>query len=82
MTEEEQDALERVVDRSLAGLMEHFEVVQVFVSRYVAAGRESVTITYHKGAGNWHARYGMVKAWTLTQERDDGAVDVDDEECE
>jgi hypothetical protein len=53
MTDDE--TISRVVEKSLHDLGEHFESVQILVSRVV----EGSTHTVFKGVGNWHARVGM-----------------------
>lgn len=55
------DRLQKVVD----GLMEHFDTVQVFVTRHEHE-REG-TVNANLGEGNWFARYGQVCEWATKQ---------------
>lgn len=48
-------------------LGEHFDTVQVFVTRHEpaeAGGTETVNL----GCGNWYARYGQVVEWIVKQD--------------
>lgn len=57
------------VHEHLNALSEHFDSVQIFVTRH-ESGRLDGTIRCELGAGNWFARYGQVKDWvTYTEER-------------
>jgi hypothetical protein len=72
--QEEMALLGRYVEQ----IGEHFDTVQIFVTRYDA---EEGTINAHQGAGNWFARVGQVQAWL--QKRDEEArVEVRREEEE
>lgn len=63
MTEVEAQESERV--RQVAkDLAEHFDAVEILVSRHDSDG----TRTISKGAGNWHARLGLIREWTLNVE--------------
>lgn len=49
-------------------LMEHFDSVQIFVTR--KSDDAEGTVNANKGDGNWFARYGQVKDWiTRSEER-------------
>lgn len=50
--------------QALAMLGEHFDTVQIFVTRH-EAGSLNGTIGACKGEGNWYARLGYVKEWIL-----------------
>lgn len=50
----------RVVDLALHNLFEHFDQVQILVSR---VAEEGGTERYFLGAGNWYARKGMAQAF-------------------
>lgn len=47
-------------------LHEHFESVQIIVTRHDV--EEDGTVLAHHGEGNWFARYGSVKEWLLKLE--------------
>lgn len=60
-----------IVEKAINGLAEHFDTVQVFVTRYI--GGESTidhgsTLNISKGTGNWHARVGQTKEWILKED--------------
>ena len=49
-------------------LGEHFDSVQVFVTRYEPDSVESSTMELFDGSGNWLTRYGQIKEWVLRRE--------------
>lgn len=49
------------VDRAIAQLMEHFDTVQIFVTRQETDG----TVNCNQGSGNWFARRGQVEDWLV-----------------
>jgi len=53
------------VQKSVDGLMEHFDTVQIFVTR-LDSERDG-TVNVNIGAGNWFARFGQVCEWTTKQ---------------
>lgn len=55
------------VDVALNSLSEHFDSVQIFVTRHEPA-EEDGTIHTAKGVGNWFCRYGQVKEWLIAQD--------------
>ena len=57
----------KIVDQAIAILGEHFDTVQVFVSRH-DGGAKGGTITLNAGNGNWHARVGQVCEWVIQVE--------------
>lgn len=57
--ESEQDRDTELLRKHCALLSEHFDSVQIFVTRTENDGTRSV----HHGAGNWYARYGHVQEW-------------------
>lgn len=61
-----------IVDGAVAALMEHFDTVQVFVTRYT--GVEG-TVNINTGSGNWFARRGQVEAW-LVKENERSVLEV------
>jgi len=58
---------ERLVKQHVAALSEHFDSVQIFVSRHDPAIQDG-TVTVSWGAGNWYARAGQIREWILRQE--------------
>lgn len=67
MSDREAD-LERV-KVAAQSLGEHFDSVQIFVTRH-AAYEENGTIKVNYGEGNWFSRYGQIAEWMLcTDER-------------
>jgi len=59
--------MEELVDNHVYQLMEHFDAVQIFVSRNERAGKEVVTVSCSRGAGNIHARIGHVREYLIMQ---------------
>lgn len=57
----------KLLDRAIAVLSEHFDTVQVFVSREIADGS---TVTVNRGQGNYFARYGQASCWVDRQRAD------------
>lgn len=53
-----------IIDKHLDELAEHFDSVQIFVTRY-EPNQEGSTINIHKGIGNWFTRFGFVKSWVI-----------------
>ena len=49
----------KLVEQSMNVLREHFDTVQIFVSRKDEDG----TVNATQGVGNWFACYGQVKDW-------------------
>ena len=47
---------EQIIDNAISVLMEHFDCVQVLVSRVDMDGNTS---SHRRGSGNWYARLGM-----------------------
>lgn len=56
--EQEYKQLDDAIDR----LGEHFDSVQVFVTRNMGE-KDGQTISLARGNGNWFARYGQVVTW-------------------
>ncbi len=57
------------VEQHANALAEHFDSVQIFVTRH-EAGRKEGTVNVNLGAGNWFTRFGQVKEWILRVEED------------
>lgn len=55
------------VTKAVDALMEHFDCVQVFVSRNMEGTHEG-TVHHNCGGGNWFARYGQVQQWIVQEE--------------
>lgn len=71
MTAKEQhEADMKRVEDAVAALGDHFDTVQVFVTRH-EAGMVDGTVTISKGAGNWFARFGQVVSWTTVMKEHD-----------
>jgi hypothetical protein len=54
-----------ILERHVAALMEHFDAVQVFATRF----DDRETQTFADGAGNWNARRGMVAYFIRRQDQ-------------
>jgi len=54
----------KIVESAARCLMEHFDTVQVFVTRYE---KENTTMLA-TGFGNWFARHGQVSQWLQREE--------------
>lgn len=56
-----------IAERHCRQLMEHFDTVQIFVTRE-APDRDG---TQHlaRGSGNWFARYGQISGWVKRETR-------------
>jgi hypothetical protein len=51
----------RRIDDAVAVLSEHYDTVQIFVTRYDSQSGE--TMNLESGTGNWFARRGQVDDW-------------------
>lgn len=58
-----------IVRSAVAHLAEHFDTVQVFVTRR-ADNPEDGTHHYQWGAGNWFARYGQIRQWSVKEDEE------------
>lgn len=58
------------VKRACEQLIEHFDTVQVFVTRH-EAGQAGGTINVQFGLGNWYARSGQVHSWLVKNNEED-----------
>lgn len=63
-TKEQDDADDAVIKRAMDLLGEHFDSVQVFVTRYMPAEVDG-TRNLNIGVGNWFTRYGQVREWLV-----------------
>lgn len=67
MSEPDNEDLVRV-KAALTQLGEHFDSVQVFVTRH-EAGVEDGTMHIGIGAGNFFTRYGQVQQWLIANDQ-------------
>jgi hypothetical protein len=68
MSREEMEKRDReLVAEALTKLGEHFDSVQIFVTRH-ESGEHNGTVKLDKGVGNWFARFGQVKEWEIREE--------------
>lgn len=56
-----------LVRKHVTSLGEHFDSVQIFVTRHEPAEKDG-TVTINFGSGNWFARYGQVRNWVNVEE--------------
>ena len=62
----------------VAKLAEHFDTVQVFVSKYESGFTHSFSV----GEGNFNARQGQVKNWVIRQEQAEKDQQILEDETE
>ncbi len=55
------DEEEKQVSKAVDALREHFDSVQIFVTRHDGVEVETGSIT--AGGGNWYARIGQIREW-------------------
>lgn len=60
---EQMAQLVQLIQRHSAELMEHFDSVHIFVT--IHRGESETTAAYDYGMGNWYARSGQIREWTL-----------------
>jgi hypothetical protein len=51
------------IQTAVEGLGEHFDTVQIFVTRVEHDGNDGMTMNANWGTGNWFARKGQVQDW-------------------
>lgn len=61
-----QQDMERV-QRAVESLGEHFETVHIFCTKH-EPGDGHGTFNCSAGSGNWFARFGQIKGWTVKME--------------
>lgn len=61
----ETDEVERLVDRHIVALMEHFDTVQILCTKDEKDG----TLNVARGGGNIFARYGHAQVWIAREKR-------------
>lgn len=54
----------KIIQRHVDALREHFDTVQIFTTRHTGAE----TFQMVSGDGNWLARRGQIRDWTLRQD--------------
>lgn len=67
--EEEQKANLAIVQEHVDKLGEHFDTVQIYVTRY-ESHKEGGTVNINLGTGNWFTRFGQVKEWAVRVDED------------
>lgn len=55
-----------LLKKAAGQLMEHFDTVQIFVTKQCEGAGDTVNANW--GCGNWFARYGQVRGWLVYQE--------------
>lgn len=63
--EQEKLRIKTIVDECVSKISEHVDAVQVIVSHYNLDANN--TMSYEKGAGNFHTRLGSVHEWIEVQ---------------
>lgn len=66
MSDEPKDKDLETLTRHTAMLSEHFDTVQIFVTKHEAP--EQRTYAMQDGCGNWYARLGQVAEWKVVQD--------------
>ena len=56
-----------LVQQHVDQLMDHFDSVQVFVTRHMPAEHDG-TVSINLGAGNWFTRRGQTREWVLVED--------------
>lgn len=59
----DEDREMEILEKHVNQLAEHFDSVQIFVTR--TDPKQDGTVNANKGAGNWFTRYGQVQNWIL-----------------
>jgi hypothetical protein len=71
--EDGRDDDEKLIDRHITMLMEHFDSVQIFCTQHQPDASEpgggGVTISVSRGLGNWFSRYGQIIDWLAMQDQ-------------
>lgn len=61
-SEDQADEFDRaIVEKHVVQLIEHFDSVQIVVTRYDP--QTKTTNSFGRGGGNFHARWGSMKEW-------------------
>lgn len=64
------EAEDALLEKAIHLLSEHFDTVQIFVTRFDGAD-DGKTFHMAKGTGNFWARFGSVQGWIKRQEAED-----------
>lgn len=64
-TDEDVERLDRIVD----ALGEHYDTVQIFVTRH-ESGEKGGTVHTARGGGNYFARLGQIRNWLIYQDEE------------
>lgn len=68
MSDEDQEQADMaIVQKQVDALGEHFDTVQIFVTRY-ESHKTGGTMNINLGTGNWFTRFGQVKEWGVRQD--------------
>lgn len=67
MNDDEKLGLQKLVQQKESELAEHFESVQIMVTRHV--GEEENTFSLEVGRGNFYTRLGHVHEWLSMQDQ-------------
>ena len=65
--DERDDAELAMIKLAVLKLMEHFDTVHIFTTRFVNSDEGTNGLQF--GDGNWYARLGMVKTWLAKQDQ-------------
>jgi len=66
--DDERDEAElKILKNAVAVLMEHFDSVHIFTTRFVSHDEGTQGLQW--GDGNWYARLGQVKTWSEKQDQ-------------
>lgn len=65
--DERDDAELAMIKLAVLKLMEHFDTVQIFTTRFMNSDEGTQGLQF--GDGNWYARFGMVKTWLAKQDQ-------------
>lgn len=65
----------KILEKHIAQLGEHFDTVQIFVTKYV---KNKETFNIYNGTGNYFARYGQIEQWINRQQS--GSLVINEEE--
>jgi hypothetical protein len=68
MSTEPLDPEVAIVQRHVEQLAEHFDTVQILVTRLDWEEDRGSTVNIARGTGNWFARYGQMKTFTIREE--------------
>ena len=70
-TPDPEDPTDKILHLHVNQLMEHFDTVHIFVTKFQREGNPDATTNGHWGRGNWFARYGQIIRWLRRTDHDD-----------